>query len=62
MSDPEKEAIIIREHARLRELLAALPKLYGTNGEYVRLEDALGLLWYSEPDKKPQRLPVLRLD
>ena len=55
--NPEHEAIIIREHARLREEILALRSKQYVNTEetWIRREDVLALLHPVEHDKTPER-------
>lgn len=54
--NPEDEALIIREHARLREAIIALPR---TDDGFIRLGSVLALLLPVERDTRayPQRSP-----
>lgn len=58
MTNPEEDAIIIREHARLRERIMKLTT-FGYGSILLKRSEVLSLLHSVEADK---RLPPIRLN
>lgn len=54
---PDEDAIIIREHARLREKLMSLTALKQNGHYFIRRDQILGILHLTEDDKLPPRKP-----
>lgn len=59
---PQEEALIIREHCRLREQIMLLTTLNKNGHYYIRRHSILSLLHQTEPDKETSKIPTLLVD